>query len=57
MRDLKPCPFCGRTPIVEDCGEHRWFVRCKCGIAQDKLFAQRCDAIRVWNKRKAPKEE
>ena len=55
--ELKPCPFCGRTPIVEDCGEHRWFVRCKCGIAQDKLFAQRCDAIRVWNKRKAPKEE
>lgn len=52
MTDLKPCPFCGRVPIIEDCGEHRWFIRCECGIAQDKLYAQRCDAVRRWNRRK-----
>lgn len=54
MSDLKPCPFCGRMPDIEDCGEHRWFIRCKCGIAQDKLYAQKCDAVRAWNKRKVP---
>lgn len=52
MAELKPCPFCGRAPTVDDCGDHRYFVRCKCGIAQDKLYAQKCDAIRRWNTRK-----
>ena len=57
MSELKPCPFCGRTPIVEDCGEHRYFIRCKCGIAQDKLYWQKCDAIRRWNTRKGETDE
>lgn len=52
MSELKPCPFCGRTPVIEDCGTNRYFIQCKCGIAQDKLYAQRCDAIRRWNTRK-----
>ena len=52
MADLKPCPFCGRVPVVEGCGSD-YFIRCKCGINQDKLYRQRCDAIRAWNKRKA----
>lgn len=55
MTDLKPCPFCGRTPVIDDCGTNRYFIRCKCGIAQDKLYAQRCDAIRRWNTRKYEK--
>ena len=56
MADLKPCPFCGRTPIVDDYGDHRYFVRCKwCGIAQDKLYMQKCDAVRRWNTRKTGK--
>ena len=52
MAELKLCPFCGRIPMVEDCGDNRYFVRCKCGIAQDKLYGQRCDAVRRWNTRK-----
>ena len=56
MAELKPCPFCGRIPMVEDCGDNRYFVRCKCGIAQDKLYGQRCDAVRRWNTRK-PSEQ
>ena len=56
MAELKPCPFCGRTPIVDDCGDHRYFVRCKCGIVQDKLYAQKCDATRRWNTRKIDKD-
>lgn len=55
MAELKPCPFCGRIPKVEDCGTNRFFVKCKCGIAQDKLYFQRCDAIRRWNTRKTGK--
>lgn len=38
--------------MVEDCGDNRFFVRCKCGIAQDKLYGQRCDAVGRWNTRK-----
>ena len=52
MAELIQCPFCGRIPTVEDCGTNRWFVRCQCGIAQDKLYHQRCDAVREWNRRK-----
>ena len=50
--ELKPCPFCGRTPVIEDCGENRYFVKCKCGIEQGKLYWQRSDAARHWNRRK-----
>lgn len=56
MAELEPCPFCGRTPTVDDCGDHRYFVRCKCGIVQDKLYTQKCDAIRRWNTRKIDKD-
>ena len=52
MINLKPCPFCGRTPTIEDCGRNEYFIKCKCGIAQDKLYTQRCDAVRNWNNRK-----
>lgn len=51
MSELKPCPFCGRIPKVEDCGDNRYFVICKCGIAQDRLYGQKCDAVRRWNRR------
>lgn len=52
MSKLKPCPFCGRTPTVEKCKDFGFFVQCKCGIEQSTLYAQKCDAIRRWNKRK-----
>ena len=52
MSNLKPCPFCGRTPKVENCKDFGYFVKCKCGIEQSTLYAQRCDAVRRWNMRK-----
>lgn len=52
MTELKRCPFCGGEATVEDCGFHLYFVRCKkCSINQDKLFAQKCDAVKAWNTR------
>ena len=52
MAELKPCPFCGRVPIIEDCGERSYFIKCKCGIEQSRLYMQKCDAVRHWNRRK-----
>lgn len=52
MADLKPCPFCGHKAVVEDCGDNSYFVRCShCSINQDKLYAQKCDAVKAWNRR------
>ena len=49
---LKPCPFCGHEAVIDDCGDYQYFVRCThCSINQDKLYAQRYDAVRAWNRR------
>ena len=53
INDLKACPFCGGNAIIDDCGDHRYFARCqKCGINQDHLYYQKCDAKKAWNRRK-----
>lgn len=52
MAELKPCPFCRHEAIVDDCGDHGYFVRCSnCCINQGKLYALKCDAIEAWNRR------
>ena len=49
---LKPCPFCGHKAVIDDCGYKMYFVRCShCSINQDKLYAQKCDAVKAWNRR------
>lgn len=46
------CPFCGGKAEVHDLGGWGYFVKCsKCEINQDKLYKQRCDAVKAWNKR------
>lgn len=57
MSNLKTCPFCGRVPQVENCKDFGYFVKCKCGIEQSTLYAQRCDAVRRWNMRKEKDDE
>lgn len=52
MAELKPCPFCGRTPNIEGDGVYGYYVKCNCGIEQSKLYKQKCTAIKHWNKRK-----
>ena len=56
MNELKPCPFCGRIPMLDHCYANDWFVRCKCGIAQDILYRQKRSAIQAWNRRKDLKD-
>lgn len=54
--ELKPCPFCGKEAIIDGYDLFGYFVRCTyCSIVQDKLFGQKCDAIRRWNTRKGEK--
>ena len=46
------CPFCGGKAEVHDLGNMGYFVKCpKCEVNQDKLYKQRCDAVKAWNKR------
>lgn len=46
------CPFCGGKAEVHDLGGWGYFVKCrKCSINQDKLYKQRCYAVKAWNKR------
>ena len=52
MIELKPCPFCGRTPNVEEYRYHSYFVRCKCGIEQSRFYWDEYDAVKHWNTRK-----
>lgn len=66
MSTLQPCPFCGATPVLEDC-RTIWAVRCKCGAcvlgershepdgSEPQEHWQRIEqtAIDAWNKRTA----
>lgn len=54
MAKLKRCPFCGGEAVVMDLGPvgSRYYVACsRCRVAQEKLYYQKCDAVRAWNKR------
>jgi len=31
--ELKPCPFCGHTPIIDSYGTDGLIVRCQCGAS------------------------
>ena len=50
--ELKPCPFCGREPKIEECEGWGYFIICECGIEQSELYKQKCDAVKHWNRRK-----
>lgn len=51
--NIKPCPFCGRTPKVETIktgNKREWYITCKCGIEQT-LYVSKQGAIKAWNRR------
>lgn len=51
---LKPCPFCGGTPIVSGCDDTLWSVICKKCAASIDYNETKQDAIIAWNSRVQP---
>ena len=54
MDELKPCPFCGGTPItvVDDETEEKFGVKCfKCGGSIYPEKETLYEAIEAWNRR------
>lgn len=51
---LKPCPFCGGTPIVSGCDDTLWIVICKECNASIGYKETKEEAIEAWNKRIEP---
>ena len=49
--ELKPCPFCGGTPIVSGCDDTLWFVVCKECNALIGYKETKQEAIEAWNSR------
>lgn len=51
---LKPCPFCGGTPIVSGCDDTLWSVICKKCAASIDYNETKQEAIEAWNSRIEP---
>ena len=51
---LKPCPFCGGTPIVSGCDDTLWSVICKKCAASIDYNETKQEAIEAWNRRVQP---
>lgn len=51
---LKPCPFCGGTPIVSGCDDTLWSVICKKCAASIDYNETKQEAIDAWNSRVQP---
>ena len=52
--ELKPCPFCGGTPIVSGCDDTLWSVICKKCAASIDYNETKQEAIEEWNRRVQP---
>lgn len=57
MRELKPCPFCGKKPISSYIGDNWHYVICsnhQCPVRPVTwAFYTEAEAIEAWNERKA----
>lgn len=50
--ELKPCPFCGYAPIIEDIAG--WEIRCSnddCSVIMVLLKPDRLPLVAAWNRR------
>jgi Lar family restriction alleviation protein len=52
--ELKPCPFCGGTPVLADNVESMrsltYFVRCACGVRTVSASSESV-VVEMWNRR------
>jgi Lar family restriction alleviation protein len=52
--ELKPCPFCGGTPVMTDNVDlkvlHTYCVKCSCGVRLASATSERV-AVEQWNQR------
>lgn len=53
--ELKPCPFCGKTPTLKThfnaCSKPRYYyVACSCGASFTSADCE-SDAVALWNRR------
>lgn len=57
MAELKPCPFCGAKPILDEISDWRWGtgyeIHCPDETVEvgTKRFRTKIGAIRAWNRR------
>lgn len=54
MTDLKPCPFCGSSPKLDQpsMSASGWQVFCpKCETVATRVLASGAEAIAAWNTR------
>lgn len=57
--ELKPCPFCGNTPVLVRWG-NGWCVECHsldCEVLPETPITLKEEAVEVWNKRATDEPE
>lgn len=60
MAELKPCPFCGGIPKMQEY-KRKWAVECRndcCGVLLETSYLDSAEeAIEVWNTRADDRKE
>lgn len=55
--ELKPCPFCGASAVIENDYGREYWAQCtdlECGATDGALSKSPTDAANYWNRRPAP---
>ena len=50
--ELKPCPFCGGIPFMNEDLRFGYQIRCSKCLSMTRRFEFKKDAVNLWNKRR-----